>query len=88
MQQIDNAGCYIWSFKYWLRSLFPDVLLHHNNNTMNVAKTSVKTPRGNQKMHIKNRQTITMAKVKRTDNNNGHKKMTDNNNGHKKKDRQ
>jgi hypothetical protein len=33
-------------------------------------------------------QTITMAKVKRTDNNNGHKKMTDNNNGHKKKDRQ
>ena len=74
MQKIGNAWCYIWSFKYWLRSLFPDVLLHHNSNTMNVAKTSVKTPRGNQKMHIKNRHTIQMVKIKRTDKNNGQNK--------------
>jgi hypothetical protein len=36
-------------------------------------------------MAMKKGQTITMAKIKRTDNNNGHKKRTDNNNGHKKR---
>ena len=35
-------------------------------------------------MAMKKGQTITMAKIKRTDNNNGHKKRTDNNNGHTK----
>jgi len=27
MQQIAYKQCYIWSFKYWLKSLFPDILL-------------------------------------------------------------
>ena len=41
---------------------------------MNVGKNSLKIPRCNQKMYIENGQTMTMAKIKRTDNNNGHKK--------------